>query len=230
MSGFLITAAPLHRPACDLKAIKHKTFCKTRPAPSSPRPCDASPGNYDNNSAVVGGTGGPGPGGRVQGAGVERDRSRWPPGPRRSPINPLHHRGRSQPSVQEHLFVLLPEAINKGVMGKRSRGLHRSGEVRRALLETSASSGICDRVTLTPAPDSFGPLPPPPRLPVENVAKKKKKKSTGSICRAPAVVSPAGRGEGARGLMTVPRGSRSGKPDHSSHASCLPSFASSRRN
>lgn len=32
----------------DLKAIKHKTFCKTQ------MPYSAFPGNYDNNSGVVG--------------------------------------------------------------------------------------------------------------------------------------------------------------------------------
>lgn len=54
MTGFLIIAGPLFWPMSDLKAIKHKTFCKTRMPPCSQRPCNASPGNYDNNSVAVG--------------------------------------------------------------------------------------------------------------------------------------------------------------------------------
>ena len=54
MTGFLIIVGPLRWPMSDLKAIKHKTFCKTRKPLWSRRPCNASPGNYDNNSVAVG--------------------------------------------------------------------------------------------------------------------------------------------------------------------------------
>lgn len=53
MSGFLIFVGPLHWPTSDSKAIKHKTFCKTRATLSLWRPRNASLGNYDNNSAAV---------------------------------------------------------------------------------------------------------------------------------------------------------------------------------
>lgn len=48
MTGFLIIVGPLCWPTSDLKAIKHKTFCKTQ------MPYSAFPGNYDNNSGMVG--------------------------------------------------------------------------------------------------------------------------------------------------------------------------------
>lgn len=54
MTGFLIIVGPLHWPMSDLKAIKHKTFCKTRMPLCARRPCNACRGNYDNNSVAVG--------------------------------------------------------------------------------------------------------------------------------------------------------------------------------
>lgn len=63
MSGFLIIVGPLYWPTSDLKAIKHKTFCKTRATLSLWRPRNASLGNYDNNSVAVREAGGPGGGG-----------------------------------------------------------------------------------------------------------------------------------------------------------------------
>lgn len=49
---FSYHVGPLSWPRSDLKAIKHKTFCKTRMPPSSP--CAAFLRNYDNNSVAAG--------------------------------------------------------------------------------------------------------------------------------------------------------------------------------
>lgn len=90
MTGFLIIAGPLRWPMSDLKAIKHKTFCKTRMPLCTWRPCNASLANYDNNSEA-------GWSGWVawMGLGVHqgpmcRGRSRWLVGPRHPP--PLCHK------------------------------------------------------------------------------------------------------------------------------------------
>lgn len=86
---------PLHWPRSDLKAIKHKTFCKTRMPLWSWRPRNASPGNYDNNSVAVGvarslvwGWGQWDP---VHQGSLSRDRSRWLVEPRHPPA-PLCHK------------------------------------------------------------------------------------------------------------------------------------------
>lgn len=86
MTGFLIIVGPLRWPMSDLKAIKHKTFCKTRMPLWSWRPCNASLGNYDNNSVAVGVARslvwGWGQWDGVHQGLLSRDRSRWLVGPR----------------------------------------------------------------------------------------------------------------------------------------------------
>lgn len=114
MTGFLIIVGPLRCPMSDLKAIKHKTFCKTRTPLWSWRPCNASPGNYDNNSVVVGVARslvwGCGQWDRVHQGPLSRGRSRWPVEPLPPPpsvINSFHHAGcRLQPGIWQNPFVL----------------------------------------------------------------------------------------------------------------------------
>lgn len=116
MTGFLIIVGPRRWPMSDLKAIKHKTFCKTRMPLWSWRPCNASPGNYDNNSVAVGVARslvrGRGQWDGVHQGPLSRDRSRWPcwvlaAHPPPSVINSFHHAGcRPQPGIQQNLFVL----------------------------------------------------------------------------------------------------------------------------
>lgn len=91
---FSYHVGPLSWPRSDLKAIKHKTFCKTRMLLWLWRPCNASPGNYDNNSVAVGVARslvwGWGQWDWVHQGSLSRDRSRWLVGPRH-PL-PLCHK------------------------------------------------------------------------------------------------------------------------------------------
>lgn len=97
MTGFLIIVGPLRWPMSDLKAIKHKTFCKTRMPLCSWRPCNASRGNYDNNSVAVGvarSLWGRRGGKWVLRAGTGQGGLLGPPAPSPPVVNSFHHAAR----------------------------------------------------------------------------------------------------------------------------------------
>lgn len=128
MTGFLIIVGALRRPMSDLKAIKHKTFCKTRTPPWWPRPCNASLRNYDNNSVAAGLARSPvwgwGQWDGVHQGPLGRGRSRrlvGAPPPARPPLCHKLFPSCGMPSAagtQHNLFVLKPPAIKHEADGR----------------------------------------------------------------------------------------------------------------